>query len=258
MTWFSQAPQTRNNFGNFADGHPPFGDEDCEEETVTTSSLPSSGPLAKLAIASAHQLMEPNLPRMEVLVRILEQTQEQAALIHQIEHQLSLAKESVRTLRWAANALRFPSLLPGELLGHIMELACGFDYRSEGELAQDFRLPIWLSHVCQHWRAVAVPTPSLWSLLPLDNITITGAFLPRTGDGPIDMKLHNLELTASQCISMRKMLRRHAYRMRSLRLTVNQHCMAAFARGLRSIATPRLEYLFLEATSSRQLVLTPP
>ncbi|KAI0328101.1 hypothetical protein GY45DRAFT_1326758 [Cubamyces sp. BRFM 1775] len=53
------------------------------------------------------------------------------------------------------------------------------------------------SHVCRHWRAVAVGTPQLWTVVPLANLDLVREYLARSG--PLPLHLSVGEKGASFC-----------------------------------------------------------
>ncbi|CAE6452042.1 unnamed protein product, partial [Rhizoctonia solani] len=79
--------------------------------------------------------------------------------------------------------------LPHEILSHILLIGTEFDrkvWRWESENPQSQHVA---SHVCSHWREVAVGTPSLWTFIhvlgPPDKYTIL--YITRSGDAPLDI-----------------------------------------------------------------------
>ncbi|KAH7326864.1 hypothetical protein B0J17DRAFT_710138 [Rhizoctonia solani] len=79
--------------------------------------------------------------------------------------------------------------LPPEILSHILLIGTELDrkvWRWESQNAQSQRVA---SHVCSHWRDVAVGTPSLWTFIhilgpPDEYIAL---YITRSGDAPLDI-----------------------------------------------------------------------
>lgn len=148
--------------------------------------------LGGLTITSAQQLLEPGLPRKELLVRTLEQVQDQRSTIFRFELELAKAQKAIRSTRTLQNALQTIRLLPDEVLSHIMALSSPRSptYTSN---ALDVRHPLVLSHVCQHWRTVALATPHIWTHVPLAHLSIAPHFLRRSQSAPLDLKIQARE-----------------------------------------------------------------
>lgn len=68
--------------------------------------------------------------------------------------------ESVRVLRLEQNALAPISSLPPEILAIIFSFLC---WQSLGRDSGHNLAPIRLSHVCRHWREIALNQSLLWS-----------------------------------------------------------------------------------------------
>jgi hypothetical protein len=87
------------------------------------------------------------------------------------------------------NALVRVNRIPPELLVHVF-LYCLPEYRrwirKEGrDLA--FQSFLHLSHVCSHWRTVAIAEPNLWTILPCSTNAQTSLLFSRAKSAPLDL-----------------------------------------------------------------------
>ena len=88
--------------------------------------------------------------------------------------------------------------LPPELLAEIFELCLPKDYHEKGA-HQAVMLP---SHVCRHWRSVALSIPKLWSKIVLDvsdrmvesRTALVTAWLSRSGESSLSITLDGINV----------------------------------------------------------------
>ncbi|KAK7049343.1 hypothetical protein VNI00_005944 [Paramarasmius palmivorus] len=82
--------------------------------------------------------------------------------------------ENLRSLHFQRNSLLPICRLPSEILGLILTF-CASDVRSQQFGTTRLQMSwLWLTHVCQHWRAIALGCPAMW-----DTPDFSKAFLAR-------------------------------------------------------------------------------
>ncbi|CAE6452036.1 unnamed protein product [Rhizoctonia solani] len=86
--------------------------------------------------------------------------------------------------------------LPPEVLSHILLIGTEFDRQTWRWDSKKARSQHSSSHVCSHWRQVAIGTPSLWAFIhthgPPDEYTTL--CLTRAGDAPLDILIDMFSL----------------------------------------------------------------
>ncbi|KAI0258874.1 hypothetical protein BC834DRAFT_670818 [Gloeopeniophorella convolvens] len=129
-----------------------------------------------LAAAIPCHNQDPN-PRQDLRAAILEK--------------INFTESHLRSLYTQLNALAPVSLLPTELLARIFHLL-----RDSKKYGKNARLPraVAVSHVCRHWREVALSDSSLWSAIrdnaPQCSRSCFTKMLVRSKNAPLDIELH--------------------------------------------------------------------
>ncbi|KZT01967.1 uncharacterized protein LAESUDRAFT_443862 [Laetiporus sulphureus 93-53] len=139
-----------------------------------------------------------------------------------------------RSARLAWNSRRPINCIPIELLIHTF----AHHRDTVGPLSW-----VLVSHVCHHWREVAISTPLLWTSVPVDKgPRVSDIWLQRSHDSPMDIvyrgRIKNVQIFADT-------IRPHIHRLRTLHLgTLSQ----PFAHAMMSMlpeSTSVLEHLRL-------------
>ncbi|KAF8891378.1 hypothetical protein BD779DRAFT_200589 [Infundibulicybe gibba] len=139
------------------------------------------------------------------------------------------------------------SLLPNELLGFIFDIA---HIATPFERTTKLPTEVLISHVCQHWRNLALALPELWSniTLPCSNpkgLERSLTYLKRTSQYPLDLLLDFRARGGShgepEEIIWLTVLD-HATRWRSLTVRLSSaHGLASTSIALQDISVPLLE-----------------
>ncbi|KAF7430839.1 hypothetical protein PC9H_006553 [Pleurotus ostreatus] len=147
--------------------------------------------------------------------------------IRAIDHQLSQLDNSARTLRGRRNALAPISTLPPEILSMVFMYA---EAASNNSLAW-----IKVSHVCQHWRAVALDSPRLWTNIVLSRPKWTREMLKRSKMAPLDIKA-DLSFLTPRLLEVARLMMKQIHRTRSLNITANHSTLNTIFAGLQGDA----------------------
>ncbi|KAL4264321.1 F-box domain-containing protein [Pleurotus pulmonarius] len=165
--------------------------------------------------------------------------------IRAIDHQLSQLDHSARTLRSRRNALAPISTLPPEILSMV------FMYM---EAASNHSLAwIKVSHVCQHWRAVALDSPRLWTNIVLSRPKWTREMLKRSKMAPLDIKA-DLSFLTPRLLEVVRLIMEQIHRTRSLNITANHSTLNSIFAGLHD--APLLRSLNLRDSQRHGLLPT--
>lgn len=101
------------------------------------------------------------------------------------EEQIAYHVTSAAHLRARLNALLPIARLPPEILGEIFSFYLLATKAIDSWSSQDYR---WLvvTHVCHHWREVALNTPGLWTVIAVPgNLERTQAYISRSKQAPL-------------------------------------------------------------------------
>ncbi|KAH7344187.1 hypothetical protein B0J17DRAFT_645631 [Rhizoctonia solani] len=163
----------------------------------------------------------------------------------------------------------FINKLPAEVLGLIMQIvvsyaSCCKKANSLSKESQGLRYPDVLTHVCSHWREVALRSRSLWSHI---DILISGTpgiramtFLDRVGQSPVGLHLFEDRETQGGSPAPFEFLTPTKLRLKSLELFVrsgvlNGSCASTLSICLATCTTGYLAELVIRKVDPR---LRPP
>lgn len=146
------------------------------------------------------------------------------------------------------------SSLPTEILAMIFEISCDL---SGPRRKPDF-FEIVISHVTQHWRAVALETPALWANIlwkpPQQRLDRIAAYLHRSSSFPLYLGIiikadaQEYEAIGSLCRLLEPHIG-HCSRLliRSIERTTNhdKFCLSQIIQCVASIGAPSLQHLLL-------------
>ncbi|TFK65473.1 hypothetical protein BDN72DRAFT_845535 [Pluteus cervinus] len=152
-----------------------------------------------------------------------------------IDQEVKILQESIRALRAFRNTFTPICRIPPEVLTRIFSFARrlpGHDLYFGKTKNLDW---IFLTHVSQHWRNVALGCPSLWSHISSDYPKpVVKEWLRRSKAAPLTVKLHNIKNAAFVGESLS--------RIRELTVHISASSWDELASRLSSPA-PLLEYL---------------
>lgn len=137
---------------------------------------------------------------------------------HQIDQEIVKLNDSVRALKSRRNALAPISRLPPEMLSKIFTFCASIgqtDYASCNTLSW-----IKVSHICHHWRAVALECPSLWSCLVFSRPKWAEEMLKRSKMAPLVIKANLTYMTPKMVEAVQSALE-HISRTRELHITAS-------------------------------------
>jgi hypothetical protein len=113
--------------------------------------------------------------------------------VQMIDKEIEGYEEKIRALKRRRNGLAFISQLPPEILSTIFKWVEIMQAQVRGSYAYGARMS-WISvtHVCSHWRHVALECPGLWSRIEIQSVSgtsITSAedFLTRSKRAPLTL-----------------------------------------------------------------------
>ncbi|RDB16627.1 hypothetical protein Hypma_002840 [Hypsizygus marmoreus] len=131
------------------------------------------------------------LPNTEIGVSASSSYGARAAGYTRIEVEIDALKVAICAWKSRYNSLSIVSRLPPEILSAIFEL----NILCPGELNMDL---VRASHVCSHWRSVALSSPGLWSRIPLTHQRWSQEMLARSKCWPLTIEgsLNSLDQTA--------------------------------------------------------------
>jgi hypothetical protein len=109
----------------------------------------------------------------------------------QLRECIAFYEQQVVALKHALNTRSVINKLPRELLALIFLSVLPTSWETS---SINFSSLIFITHVCSHWRSVALDTPSLWAVLPCHTDRQTAEALQRAGDHT----LYNVRLEECQ------------------------------------------------------------
>ncbi|KAJ3546432.1 hypothetical protein NMY22_g2054 [Coprinellus aureogranulatus] len=159
-----------------------------------------------------------------------------------LQQRILEVEEDILSFKRSYNTLSPPNRLPVEILSTIFIMHCA---RAMEELpSSDPESCSWIrvTHVCHHWRAVAMTCTQLWSNLLFVTPELTQFMLALSKTSPLSLKFRYMheEWTDTLC----KMLVSQSYRLRSVELA-----------GL--IDAPVLESLAASTSALEKLIIQP-
>ncbi|KAH7909430.1 hypothetical protein BJ138DRAFT_1155287 [Hygrophoropsis aurantiaca] len=163
----------------------------------------------------------------------------------QIDKELATLDQRMLELRSQRNAITCISSLPPELLAEVFMDYAYQAYKEKHNHYYRSRALMWISvtHVCRHWRQVALAFPALWTFLVLENPRWTEQMLIRSKMAPLVINVRVWESALTLMDTVGKALK-HISRVRELSLIGTRRTMSKFAAPLMCPA-PRLESLVL-------------
>ncbi|KAH7909739.1 hypothetical protein BJ138DRAFT_1154562 [Hygrophoropsis aurantiaca] len=168
----------------------------------------------------------------------------------QIDKEIASLTKRLLELRSRRNAITCISTLPPELLAKVF-MDCAVQAYQRGKYNRPMSLTwVHVTHVCRHWRQVALGFPSLWTLLVPENPRWTEEMLIRSKMAPlvIDVDLSHLPFKNLSDSTSRAL--KHISRVQELRLVLPPEETSPFKAFLRSPA-PLLKSLALSDTPER-------
>ena len=90
-----------------------------------------------------------------------------------IDAEIKSLEESIRALRYRRNAVAPISSLPTEVIAVIFSISRLFNAPLSGG-KQDHLAWLRVTHVCRHWREIALNNPLFWSHIDFDHLTLAG------------------------------------------------------------------------------------
>ncbi|KAM5544204.1 hypothetical protein V8D89_001864, partial [Ganoderma adspersum] len=108
-------------------------------------------------------------------------------------HDIDMSLQAILDLKTRLNTLTAIGRLPDELLAEILITLMRENYDSvRREYCSGPPQPRWiiLTHICRHWRRVALDTAQLWSLIYLTRADIFSAFLERSKAALLSIDVH--------------------------------------------------------------------
>ncbi|KAF5357693.1 hypothetical protein D9758_007485 [Tetrapyrgos nigripes] len=107
--------------------------------------------------------------------------------IELLDQKIQRQEEEVRQLKTQRNTLALISMLPPEILSQAFLYCITFD---DKRYCGAYRWPwIQISHVCSHWRNVALGCPALWSCLEFSCPAWVPEMLQRSKMAPLSVKV---------------------------------------------------------------------
>ncbi|KAG5338177.1 hypothetical protein C0989_008076 [Termitomyces sp. Mn162] len=152
-----------------------------------------------------------------------------AVIDEYIQKEIMNHEAIIRYYKKCHNALTFTCRLPHEILGTIFEEVAIVreawqNYGRWGEEYRKWREFDWIksvSHVCSHWRAVALSNPNLWSSIRLMNTAWMPEMIQRSKTAPLTITLWGalmLQDPAGSYIALKDVIRSDLPRIRGLTL----------------------------------------
>ncbi|KAI0648226.1 hypothetical protein C8Q79DRAFT_954424 [Trametes meyenii] len=146
----------------------------------------------------------------------------------------------IASLHCVLNDTRPVNRLPPELLRMVFTYALVEKHDSNGHL-------IWITHVCKHWRAVALNAPALWthfSTSTLKHPIGSRTFFERSKPLPVYM---SLDISHPSAMDIFPLVILKISRIRVLELFLGDgiHFEAIFPSNIRGLTAPALEELWV-------------
>ncbi|KAJ7715636.1 hypothetical protein B0H16DRAFT_1477254 [Mycena metata] len=113
--------------------------------------------------------------------------------------------------------LTLPNEITSEIFQHTIHPSSDFEYSN----------PTALTHICRHWRAIALALPALWSNISLrptyqslqNNLALAQSWLPRSHPNPLSISIHSGATVGQQGVGkILEIIRPHLDRLQRLEL----------------------------------------
>ncbi|KAG6908829.1 hypothetical protein DXG01_003182 [Tephrocybe rancida] len=167
-----------------------------------------------------------------------------AVATEHIQEQIKAHESIIRYYKSRHNALTAICQVPPEILGIIfgeaVKLAGKVNYNDPWNHGEKFRQARNVSHVCSHWRDVALYTPKLWSDIPLDYPECVEEMLQRS-------KMALLTI-AYRPLSRFRSPPKPVYSLIALKEMFSSHLPRIGNLTLNNLTQPFLEYLNFKIT----------
>ncbi|EIW79355.1 hypothetical protein CONPUDRAFT_107669 [Coniophora puteana RWD-64-598 SS2] len=160
----------------------------------------------------------------------------------QIDQQLAIVHHTERELLSRRNAFTFACALPPELLSLIF-LRYVDPFADQTLDRRGLLALIKVTHVCRHWRAVALACPALWTRLNFCSIEWTKEMIQRSKQAPLIVSV-DLSFKAPARTALEEAVR-ELPRIRQFRLRSSTNIAQEFIERLTSPA-PLLESLLID------------
>ncbi|KAG1842027.1 hypothetical protein DFJ58DRAFT_916319 [Suillus subalutaceus] len=125
-------------------------------------------------------------------------TADAAQLRAEIDDDLAAITESMRILRFRRNGLAPISGLPNEILTVIFEYL-EEEERLDGYDSRDIPACVAVTHVCRHWRNVAIECPTLWRFISSSSPFWLDVMLERSKEIPLIVK-YSIPMPLEYCL----------------------------------------------------------
>jgi hypothetical protein len=166
--------------------------------------------------------------------------------LHQIEEQLNILLDEVASLRYMQNCYVPAATLPAEVIAHVFSFCLPTSWPYKKSKSKRFKTFIGYSQVCTAWRAAALGTPSLWTIVPCGSHARTKKVLERAKGALLSVKI---EATAHRT-TMEDMLE-DISRIRSLEIVFGLY-NTQFLTPFLTRPGPNIEILDLNCTDSEK------
>jgi hypothetical protein len=175
------------------------------------------------------------------------------AAISAVDKEVDATRQLLRSLLTRRNALAPISLLPPEILARVFHLLALEDTPYSDK--QNFGWIRGTTHVCRHWRQVALGDSSLWARIsgvPTKlNTTLISEMLARARNAPLEI---NIDLVASPSPDVFLMFPPHLSHTRALRLHNLSTIHFESVREIFSREAPALEHFQLGVSVASPII----
>ena len=174
--------------------------------------------------------------------------------ISTVDKGIDAARQLVRSLLTRRNALMPISRLPPEILARVFHLLVLEDPHFSGERKLDW---IEVTHVCRHWRQVALDNSSLWARIPdiWKHTEWISEMLARAKNAPLDIESHAGARPSPEALLM---IPPHLSHTRQLRFRNLSTLHSDSIREIFSWEAPALEHFELMVAEDLPQVITFP
>ncbi|KAK7049341.1 hypothetical protein VNI00_005942 [Paramarasmius palmivorus] len=103
-----------------------------------------------------------------------------------LDEKIAQTKENLRNLHFQRNSLLPICRLPNEILGLILTF-CASDVRRHRTHCSQMSW-LWPTHVCQHWRTIALGCPAMWDTPDFSKPSLAREMLVRSKSAPLHIR----------------------------------------------------------------------
>ena len=173
-----------------------------------------------------------------------------------IDAEIKSLEESIRTLRCRRNAIAPISSLPTEVITVIFSISRLFDAPLVPGGKRDHLAWLRVTHVCRHWREIALNNPLFWNHIDFTYLTLAGAaeVLVRAKKAPLQLSVWvtGYHRDHTRFNALQKELQSRVANICDLEISADAFFLRRTLKQLASPA-PTLESLSLSAESNYQL-----